>query len=343
MKKYGLILFLFVWGILLGVCFARAGEEPVRIFAVQVSGDAEKKLTYLEGNVRIVQGKTIITTEYVTIDLDHKKAVLDKGTHLENPDVAIDSRRLEYSLKQKTGTFREQVRLKRIESGDAVKKDPFELSAAELYFETDTKNFKASGDCRLKHKQFEGKAGRIEYDDAGQKLAFRGNGVISQKETEIKSESATIDMQAKQLQIETKTSLTSREIKISAEGLTYNYEQKTGIFPKTVVLTRSQVKNAKGKVTKEPFTLKAAGLYFETESNNFTAEDGHMEHQEFTGSADKIEYDDKQQLLTFKGNARLTRTEGEELNGELIVINLRDQCFTVHQKGTVSLKIQEEK
>lgn len=42
MKKYGWILLLFAWGILLGVCFAR-GEEPVRISAIQVSGDAEKK------------------------------------------------------------------------------------------------------------------------------------------------------------------------------------------------------------------------------------------------------------------------------------------------------------
>lgn len=297
----------------------------------------------MEGNVRIVQGKTTIATEHVTIDLDRKTAVLDKGTHLENSDVTIDSQYLEYDLKQKTGTFREQVLLKRIESGDAVKKDPFELSAVELYFETDTKDFKASGNCRLKHKQFEGKAGRIGYDDAGQKLVFQGNGLIMQKETEIKSESVTIDMQTKQLQLETKTNLTSRNIKISAEGLTYNYEQKTGIFPKEVVLTRSEAKNVKGKVTREPFTLKASGLYFETESNNFTAEDGRMEHQEFTGSADKIEYDDKQQLLTFKGNALLNRNEGEELTGELIVINLRDQCFIVHQKGTVSLKIQEEK
>lgn len=342
MKKYQWIMIL-LGVLLLGVCFAKAGEEPVRITAAEVSGDADKKITYLEGNVRIVQGKTIITTEYVTINLDQKSAVLEKGTRLVNPDVIIDSRRLEYNLKRKTGTFREQVLLKRIESGETVKKDPFELATAELYFESDTKNFKANGNCRLKHKRFEGQADRIEYDDAGQKLSFQGNGVIRQEATVIKSESVTIDMSKQQLQVETKADLTSREIKISAAGLNYNYEEKTGVFPKEVTLTRSEVKNARGKVTKEPFTLKANELYFETQSNNFVADSGRIEHQDFTGSAAKIEYDDRRQLLIFKGNARLTRTQGEELTGELIEINLRDQSFTVHQKGTVTLKIREEK
>lgn len=339
MKKYGWILIL---GLLLGVSFATTHEEPVRITAARVSGDAEKKITYLEGNVRIVQGKTIIITEYVTINLDQKIAELDKGTRLMNHDVSIESRRLEYNLKQESGTFRGQVLLKRLESGNGEKKDPFELAAKELYFETDTKNFKASGNCRLKHKQFEGNANGIEYDDAGQKLDFKGDVVIRQDTTVIKSDSVTIDMSTKQLRLENKTDLTSREIKITAEALDYNYEQKAGVFPKEVVLTRAEIKNLKGKTTKEPFTLKAAGLYFETGSNNFTAKSGRIEHQEFTGTAEKIEYDDERQLLTFKGNARLARAQGEELQGELIEINLRDQCFTVHQNGTVTLKVQEE-
>jgi lipopolysaccharide transport protein LptA len=348
MKKYGWIAVLVILGLLgivFRVCLAKSDQEPVRITAAMVSGDAEKKITYLEGNVRITQGKTTITTEYVTVDLDRKTARLERGTRLVNLDVTIDSRRLDYNLKQKTGTFREQVLLERIESEsvEKTKKDPFTLATAELYFESDTKNFKASEDCRLKHKKFEGKANRIEYDDAGQKLTFNEKVEIKQDATEIRSESATIDMSGKLLQISTKTDVTSREIKISADSLRYNYEQKTGNFPTEVLLTRSEVKNSKGKVTKEPFTLKAAGLYFETETNNFMAEDGRIEHQDFTGTADTIEYDDKRQSLTFKGNARLTRTQGEELTGVLIEINLDDRSFTVHQKGTVILKIQEEK
>lgn len=330
-------------GLLCGFCFAKAGEEPVRISAAQVSGDAAKKITYLAGNVRIIQGKTTITTEYIAIHLDQKNALLDKGTRLANPDVTIDSRSLQYNLKQKTGTFREQVFLKRIESGDSVKKEPFELASAELYFETDTRNFKADGNCRLKHQQFEGTANCIEYDDAGQKLDFKGDVMIRQGVALIKSESIIVDMSKKQLRLETKIDLISRDIKIAAESLSYDYEQQTGVFPEEVVLTMTETKNAKGRVIKEPFTLKAARLYFETRSNNFMAGNGRIEHQEFTGSAEKIEYDDGRQLVTFKGNARLTRIQGEELHGEQIEINLRDQCVMVHQSGAVTLKIREEK
>lgn len=342
MKGFIRILLPVALGIFISVCSGQTGEEPVRISAARVSGDAEKKITYLEGNVRIVQGKTIITTESVTINLDHKTAVLDKGTRLKNSDVTIDSRRLDYNLKQKTGTFREKVILRRLESGDTAKKDPFSLDAHELYFETETQNFVATGNCRLKHKQFEGMAERIEYDDAGQKLTFQGSVEIRQDQTVIHSGSVVVDMSQKQLQLQSQVDLTSREMKINAKGLIFNYEQKTGNFSNDVILSRPEIKNAKGKIVKEPFTLKASGLYFETESNNFKAEAGRIEHQEFTGTADTIEYDDKRQLVTFKGNARLTRDKGETLNSEFIDINLHEQNFTVHQKGTVILKIQEE-
>lgn len=339
MNKLAWVLIL---GSLFAVVYASTGPEPVRISADKVSGDSEKKIAYFDGNVRIVQGQTVITTEDLTVDLDQKTAVLERKTKLVNPDVTIESGHLEYNLKQKTGTFRNQVLLKRLETHHAVK-DPFELTATELYFESDAKNFKAGGNCHLKHKQFEGKADRIEYDDAGQKLDLKGKVVIQQEATIIKTENAGIDLAQKQLRLETKTDLTSREINITAAGLSYNYEKKTGTFTQDVVLTRAEVKNTAGKITKDAFTLKATGLYFETDSNNFTATDGRIEHKDFSGTADKIDYNDKLQLLTFHGNVHLTRPHNDELNGEQIEISLPDQSFTVHQSGAVKLRIQEEK
>jgi len=339
MNKLAWVLIL---GCLFGVVFAGTGSEPVRISADKVSGDSEKKIAYIEGNVRIVQGQTVITTENLIVNLAQKTAILDRRTKLANPDVTIESGHLEYNLKQKTGTFRNQVLLKRFETHNAVK-DPFELTATELYFESDTKDFKSSGNCHLKHKQFDGKADSVEYDDTGQKLDFKGSVVIQQDAAIIKTENAVIDLAQKQLRLETKTDMTSRETNITAAGLSYNYEKKTGTFTQDVVLTRAEVKNTNGKITKDAFTLKAASLYFETDSNNFTANNARIEHKDFNGTADKIDYNDKLQRLTFHGNAHLIRPHSEELNGEQIEISLPDQSFTVHQSGAVKLLIQEEK
>lgn len=167
--------------------------------------------------------------------------------------------------------------------------------------------------------------------------------MIQQDAAIIKTENAVIDLAQKQLRLETKTDMTSRETNITAAGLSYNYEKKTGTFTQDVVLTRAEVKNTNGKITKDAFTLKAASLYFETDSNNFTANNARIEHKDFNGTADKIDYNDKLQRLTFHGNAHLIRPHSEELNGEQIEISLPDQSFTVHQSGAVKLLIQEEK
>jgi lipopolysaccharide transport protein LptA len=339
MKK---LLGIVSFSLLFGAGLIYAGSEPVKITARKVSGDSEKKIAYIEGNVRIIQGKTLITTEYVTINLDQKTASLAEGVKLENPDATIESGHLEYNLKQKSGTFQDQVVLKRIESKDQAK-DPFELNADQLYFESETKNFKARDHCRIKHKEFEGKAENIEYDDAGQQLVFKSKVVIQQGKTIIKTEAATINLRNKELRLETDTVFTSREINIKGGGLEYDYDKKVGTFYKDIVLERGEVKNTRGKVTKEPFKLTAGSLYFETETNNFSADQGQIEHKEFTGSAGKIEYDDKLQRLIFHGNAILIRFQGDKLQGDLIEINLQEQSFTVHKNGDIKLRVQEKK
>ncbi len=338
MKNFGCIIFV---GFLFIAGWVFAESEPVKITALKVSGDTAKKITYIEGNVRIVQGQTLITTEYVTINLDQKIARLDQGVLMQDPDIHIKSTRLEYNLKEKTGTFRKQVVLKRLET-EKNDKDPFELSADELYFETDSRNFKARRNCYIKHQEFEGKAAYIEYDDAGQKLSFTGNVVIEQDSTIIRSKMVVIDLRKKELQLDTATDLASREIKVNADALTYDYQKKAGRFKQKVVLERSQVKDSKGKVSKEPFKLTADELYFETDTNNFMAEGGRIDHQEFAGTAAKIGYNDEKQQLSFAGGAVLNRPQGDELRGDLIEINLQEQSFMVHKNGNIRLQVQED-
>jgi len=81
------------WGGLVFILVITAGiavaSEEVMVTGKSVWGDTKKKINYLEGNVRFVQGSTVITTEKVQVDLDRKSAVFEKKVKLTHPEVTI--------------------------------------------------------------------------------------------------------------------------------------------------------------------------------------------------------------------------------------------------------------
>lgn len=192
-------------------------EEQVKVTGNTIKGDTEKKITYLDGNVKIIQGSNIILTEKAKIDLDNKLLYLENQVVFNGPDVTIQALTLDYNLKKKNGTFKTDVVLKRKE------------------------------------------------------------------------------------------------------------------------------KKENGKNQKDPFTLIADEMYFDSESKNFVATKGKIEHKDFNGSADRIDYDDQQQLLVLTGNAYLKRPEGEEVWGDSTKINLKDKSFTVEKNVTVNFDVDDEK
>ncbi len=205
---------LLIFCITLGIVSA---AEEVRVTGKSVWGDTDTKINYLEGDVRFVQGSTVITTEKAQVDTDRKTAVFDKKVKLTHPEVAIESETLEYDLKKEAGTFKTNV-----------------------------------------------------------------------------------------------------------------------------VMERIKTKAAKGKKAKDPFTLLTDELFFETETKNFIAKKGRIEHKDFTGGADLIEYNDQLQELLLKGNAELTRPKGEIIKGNLIKINVSEKSFRVTDSVSVEFEVEEE-
>jgi lipopolysaccharide assembly outer membrane protein LptD (OstA) len=325
--------------------------EPVTITGQAIWGDYDKKITYISGDIRIVQGKTLITTDRAELNTGKKTAVFSNNVKLSHPDVTITAELLEYDLKQKTGTFKQQVTLNRIETkddGGKANRDPFILTADQLYFESDTKNFKASGRGQIKHKDFTGLADTIEYQDQEQKMIFRGAVEIVQDSdhgsgSKIRAEMIELDLNQKRLIIPERAESNETDITIAAEELDYDYDHKLGTFKKQVVLNRLDVKDPKQKTKKDPFKLKADELSFDSDTNNFVARDNcTLEHKEFTGTADSIEYDDAAQTLLFEGNAILKRPKGESIKGAWIRINLDEETFTVRNNAVTELQVDSE-
>jgi lipopolysaccharide transport protein LptA len=323
---------------------AQAADEPVQAKSDKIWGDTKKKLTYMEGNVRIVQGSTIITTDTTTVDQDKKVAVFENKLRLIHPDVTISADNLEYNFKKKSGTFSNHVILSRNEVKDAegkVTKDAFKLTAAELYFESDTKNFIAERQGEVEHKDFSGTADTIEYSDQKQELLFSGNAKITRPSGEtIAGAKVVINTQNNSIVVQNKVKLVNEDVTIRGGHLDYDYKQKQGTFSDNVILNRVETRDDKGKVTKDAFKLRTRKLFFESETKNFhTQTQGVVEHKDFNGSAALIEYNDSLQQLNFKDNAHLKRPKGEEVKGDLIIIYIKDKTFTVANHVNIHFKV----
>lgn len=216
----GLILIIVV-----AAGIATAAEE-VRVTGKSVWGDTEKKINYLEGNVRFVQGSTVITTEKARVNTDRKSAVFEEKVKLTHPEVTIESDNLEYDLKKKVGTFTANVVMNRIKtkaSEEKEAKDPFKLLTDELYFETDTKNFIAHIG-RIEHRDFSGEADSIEYNDQLQELTLKKNAKLIRPKGEIiKGKLIKIDISDKRFSV---TDLVSVEFEVEEESDSGSKEKK---------------------------------------------------------------------------------------------------------------------
>lgn len=175
---------LLIFCITLGTVSA---AEEVRVTGKSVWGDTDTKINYLEGNVRFVQGSTVITTEKARVDTDQKKAVFEKRVKLTHPEVTIEAETLEYDLKKEEGTFKNNVIMERKKikaTKEKEAKDPFKLFTNQLFFENDTKNFTAQKG-RIEHKDFTGEAELIEYNDQLQELLLKENAKLTRPKGEI--------------------------------------------------------------------------------------------------------------------------------------------------------------
>lgn len=163
-----------------------------------------------------------------------------------------------------------------------------------------------------------------------------------QGSTVITTEKAQVDTDRKTAVFERKVRLIHPDVKIQSKTLEYDLKKEIGTFKNEVIMERIKTKATKGEEAKDPFTLLTNELYFETETKNFIAQKGRIEHKDFTGEADLIEYNDQSQQLTLKENARLTRPKGEEIRGKLIIINVSEKSFKVIDSVSVEFEVEEE-
>jgi lipopolysaccharide export system protein LptA len=286
-------------------------EDPVKITGLHIHGDTERKISYLDGNVRLVQGKMVITTNKATVYTDKKQVVLEQNVRLVNPDGSVTADRLEYDFRQKSGTFRGNVILKRKASRDLKKKtqkEPFTLYAQELFLETKTQNFTGCK-CRFEHKDFNGTAGQVIYDDDGETMSLQGDVDLKRPQGELlQGDQIRIGLKDKsfiatgrtnvQLEVDDETDKTKREpVKAAGDVIRGDTDKKITYLEGNVRIAQGAELITTDKATIDNGPKKRAVLETNVKLEN---KDGMV-------AAAALDYDLRKKAGTFRGKVVMRR------------------------------------
>jgi lipopolysaccharide export system protein LptA len=318
---------------------AATTEEPVRATGDNIHGDTAKKITYLQGNVRFVQGATVITTDKATVYTEQKQVTLEGRVKLVNKDGTVTAEALDYNFRKKAGTFRGNVALRRkaVPAQDnKVQKDPFTLYGDELFLDTQTKNFTATRG-RFEHQDFRGTADQISYSDSDEEMVFSGHVDLKRTKGEaIRGEEVRIYLKDKSF---TAADNVSVQIEVDDDEADQKKKDQGQTAPaKAAQVKVSSAKSERTKPAKQNEPVQATGdrIRGDTE-NKVTYFEGHVRITQGTTviTTDKATvYTDKKQAFLEK-QIRLTNPDGT-VDAETLDYDLRKKAGTF--RGNVALR-----
>lgn len=201
-----LLLPLLLFSLVLFPETARGEEkktEQVRITGInRMWGDTEGEKTYLEGDLVITKGDTVIYASSAEViktgEGDRaRKARLSGGVRLFQDELRLEGAEMEFAFDEDWAVFKGDVRLEREEVKDAageVEKEGIVLSCDYLEIETERRDFQATGNISLVHKEFTVTAAALTYEDAGETLLFTGGFFLFREKENMKGEELWIDL-----------------------------------------------------------------------------------------------------------------------------------------------------
>lgn len=205
-----LLLLGVVW--ILPLVLATETKDKVKVTGItRVWGNTEKNITFMEGNLLIVQEETTIQTRFAEVDQDTKDALFSRGVVLKKNDLRIESQELALNFNKKKGRFSGQVRLQRGETRNAegkVTKDAFTLSCDVLEADTKREDFTASGAVMLEHQEFSGSSTQMIYDNDKQILTLTGEAMLTRDQGEkLYGQTIQIDLENKTFEVNDEASM----------------------------------------------------------------------------------------------------------------------------------------
>lgn len=179
-------------------------SQTVRVGGIdRMWGDTEGEVTYIEGELVITKGDTIIYASYAEVEKtgdDHRIARFSRGVRVVCKETTVEGEELTFDLDDDYGVVTGDVRLERLEKRNEageVEKDRIVLTCAVLEIDTDRNDFKARGDVFLEHEDFTVTAAQLTYEDAGEILLFSGGFFLCREKEDMQGNNLQIDLKEK--------------------------------------------------------------------------------------------------------------------------------------------------
>jgi len=170
-------------------------------------------------------------------------------------------------------------------------------------------------------------ADNVIYDKSTDKMIFEGNVVITQEDITLTAQEADFDVDKKIGQIKGDIKLVQSDITITGENLEAYLNDKRYIFQEKVIL----VQERKDKEEKEDnITWNCNNLEIFTDTQDLTAT-GEVEilKKDYTITAEKAVYNDKEQKITLTGKVRIEEEAGRWITGDKAIFYIDSERLEV--------------
>jgi lipopolysaccharide assembly outer membrane protein LptD (OstA) len=180
-------------------------------------------------------------------------------------------------------------------------------------------------------------ADNVIYDKSADKMTFEGNVIITQEDITLTAQEADFDVDKKIGQIKGDIKLVQSDITITGETLEAFLNDKRYIFQEKVIL----IQERKDKEEKEDnITWNCNNLEIFTDTQDLTAT-GEVKilKKDYTITAEKAVYNDKEQKITLTGRVRIEEEAGRWITGDKAVFFIDSERLEVEGNVRSGIKL----
>ena len=180
-------------------------------------------------------------------------------------------------------------------------------------------------------------ADNVIYDKSTDKMVFKGNVIITQEDITLTAQEADFDVDKKIGQIKGDIKLVQSDITITGETLEAFLNDKRYIFQEKVTL----IQERKDKEDKEDNIIwNCSELEIFTETKDLTAT-GEVKilKKDYTITAEKAIYNDKEQKITLSGKIRIEEEGGRWITGDKAVFYIDSERLEVEGNVRSGIKL----
>ena len=180
-------------------------------------------------------------------------------------------------------------------------------------------------------------ADNVIYDKSTDKMVFKGNVIITQEDITLTAQEADFDVDKKIGQIKGDIKLVQSDITITGETLEAFLNDKRYIFQEKVTL----IQERKDKEDKEDNIIwNCNNLEIFTDTQDLTAT-GEVKilKKDYTITAEKAIYNDKEQKITLTGKIRIEEEGGRWITGDKAVFYIDSERLEVEGNVRSGIKL----